>query len=390
MRGAVLTSVDGGLSWTRSSLPAVTAPLGEVACVGVRCVATSPANAVSAGGSTIVSVNTGTTWHDHSPSAVVTAISAISCTTKQRCAAIESTQYGPVLAASSDLGRAWTTTPLTEMPWTLTCSSRECLALSSPGGAGWQIVPDTLFTLPAGATHWRAVSDARFDAVSDLNCDGLSCVAYSAHYGSSGARPVLLTSDDGGGTWTRRQAPLGTSLDAATCPTTTACIAIGSPPSSAADAGNSLESNDVFATSNDGRSWSLIADTPAAMNANAPQNVQTSEITCSSASTCLAFTGSGVARTTDGGRSWADIYAAYYPVESYVLSCSTSTACLISGSIGGSNVKTSRNDGDSWATYAMPVGIDDLSASCTPSGGCLAAGLRSKTRAPVLIAGSLG
>jgi photosystem II stability/assembly factor-like uncharacterized protein len=203
---------------------------------------------------------------------------------------------------------------------------------------------------------------------------------------SSAASPatVIVATKDGGLKWTS-QAVSGSvtpQLSGISCPTTRACIAVGSN-------GASLPGSDVvYTTADGGREWSSAAAPPGALDMRSVQ--------CASVSDCTAIVSSGslfaTAHTTDFAQTWqteGNLPTGFFGNGN--LWCSAAGTCLVAGYVpttaghGQGAVALSTDGGQSWALATVPAGVGLLqSAVCPTATTCLAAGTTGTTISDVV------
>jgi photosystem II stability/assembly factor-like uncharacterized protein len=191
-RAAILTSNDGGLTWSTQNAPSgVTGDLHAVEAVGANT-----AVAVGTGARLIRTTNGGTTWTTQSlPNGVTADLRAVSFGTSTRGCAVG--DDGLILLTSD--GASWTrkvvsghTGPLFAIDfvganhaWAVGTSGR--ILSTTDAGANWQVQD-----VPTG-TH------ATLRAVHFAN----TSIGWAVGDGGT-----ILSTKDGGATWTRRDAPL--------------------------------------------------------------------------------------------------------------------------------------------------------------------------------------
>ncbi len=245
---AVATS-DGGSSWTPVAIPTSGYGFSSVWCLddqhcwvaeGLPTTVPEPV-----GNEVLTTTDGGATWSSSSaiaptvPDASGLGLTSITCPTTTVCTAVgdEIQEEGApiavpvitgVIATSSDGGRAWSsqTSPDYFMYAVACMTSTNCVTgsaggllhlQSADGGGSWSATP---ISVP-GLNAWP-------DAIS---CpDSLHCTA--AGLLENGASPTpatpLLSTSDGGNTWYLESTDAGLlELDAVSCPTVTVCWAAG-------------------------------------------------------------------------------------------------------------------------------------------------------------------
>jgi photosystem II stability/assembly factor-like uncharacterized protein len=173
-QGAIAVSNDGGTTWTAANVPAKTGPLQSVACASVTlCVAagttsTTVSAVVPAHGEMLTSQDGGQTWTPSPARPSVDAVFGIACPSPRICAMVGTKWVGnPAVgtggvAQSHDGGSSFfaSTTEYTPLPLTaLDCpSTRACIGVG--GNTLAQIAltkakagASTTVTTPAGGVH---------------------------------------------------------------------------------------------------------------------------------------------------------------------------------------------------------------------------------------------
>ncbi len=179
-----------------------------------------------------------------------------------------------------------------------------------------------------------------------------ACLAGGAN--SQNSAGVVLSSTDGGATWSPVSLPSGTEpVTALQCTAGTGCL-VGAGAR-------------VLQTTDLGASWTTTVAVGMGLS---------SEFTCPTATECFEV-GSGdssegqVDETTDGGATnWRSVASSAKYL--FTVSCSTATRCLT----GGYNPGTlATSDGTSWVLQPFPSGVSGLAAiSCATVSDCVAVG----------------
>jgi hypothetical protein len=201
--------------------------------------------------------------------------------------------------------------------------------------------------------------------------------------GLAGNGAIILSSSDGGSTWTPSSIPPGVSgIESIACPTATRCIGVGSL---------------VIVSNDGGQTWQI-----------APVNggvIQLTSISCASSTTCISVGPNplGVSQpsapgdaveTTDGGSTFQKVTLPSSTASLFEVSCSSSSTCTAAGATGtGASTPTflgSSTGGATWSTQTAPTGFSAVSGIACPSGGqCIAVG-RTSAGASVATATSGG
>jgi photosystem II stability/assembly factor-like uncharacterized protein len=302
---AIATTTDGGETWTPVTLPAAVSG-SRLSCLTAT---TCALLGTGAGGSSVFLHTTdgGRTWSSGSGPAAVTSndfVGGLTCTTATRCTAIVMPHLvavgsGDIMSlTTSDGGQSWSEAPLPAgfngIPDGLTCTSEgDCIvvgsdkgfpggdagaAYSRDGGATW-----TSSTVPPGTSGLHAVS-----------CSGSFCIASSLRSSSSTERSIL-TSSDGGATWSEVTT---TGLASHVMPFTT--------------------------------SFSCATNTDCWTGGTVPQPGGGSAVQISDAQGLLA-------QSLDGGHTWQDAELPSTARAVMSLSCPTATDCFALAVVGNAN-----------------------------------------------------
>ena len=232
----IIATTDGGASWALQNAP--TGPDDQVRAVSC----TSVQHCVAVGyGFIDVTTNGGATWVA-SPSLPNTQtlnppLDAVSCGSPTTCVAMG----GSSSLVSSDGGSTWTPEPVPTGVIGVngvSCSDgTHCVAVSyvTTDGAGTPIPPGILVSTDGGSS-WAADSTVSPDLVELLavSCPtSTACTAVGDSGTYIGTSPssiggVVLQSTDGGGSWSTASLPAGTSQQAGvSCPTAATCTSVG-------------------------------------------------------------------------------------------------------------------------------------------------------------------
>ncbi len=398
--GAMLTSVNGGASWTgrRSSttktLAAVSCPsvslcvvVGEAGTVltstdagstwtnrvsgtsddldGVTCLSNSVCLAVG-GGRILASTNAGASWSPHSmPPGTYDALQTVTCFTSSGCVAVG--ESGAILA-SADGGATWATraSGTNNNLYGVACpSSTRCVAVgmngtvlaSADGGATWHAGSSgTTQSLRgvscAGPTRCLAVGDdgairssidggGSWSSSSAGTDDAFTAVACPSTTDCLAATPRgVLTTTDGGVRWSIWTPAASTALNGVSCPSTTSCVAVGYSGAEAAGILTSVDS---------GRSWSNRATSSAST---------LEAVSCPSARICVAVGNDGLDLTSaDGGVTWTSRHSGIKDTSLYGVSCPSTRVCIAVGGELNGIVLSSHDGGVTWSTYES---FDDI------------------------------
>ena len=178
----------------------------------------------------------------------------------------------------------------------------------------------------------------------------------------SSVATVIDATTNGGRTWKAQQVAGGSTpqLSSVSCPTATECMAVGSNGASLPGSGV------VITTSDGGATWS-----PAA----APQNaLVVSSVTCASPTDCTAIVSDGTstwsAHSPDFGQSWqqeGNLPAGFLPGND--ITCIAGGICIDAGYVPTTNghgqgaVAVSADGGQTWALASVPAGTGVLQST---------------------------
>jgi photosystem II stability/assembly factor-like uncharacterized protein len=231
---------------------------------------------------------------------------------------------------------------------------------------------------PAGTGELGAVSCA--DA---LHCWAVGIPGPNAPATTAAPVTVIAATVNGGRTWFAQSPPLPAppELSGISCPTFTSCMAVGS---TGAVPGAGI----VLTTRNGGITWTTSTVPTGAFVLDS--------VLCTSLTACTAITSDGTntwsARTVDFGQTW--VQQGNLPVgfsNPRTLSCTAAGTCLVAGYAptttghGQGAIVISADGGQTWAAATVPPNLGVLqSASCAGAGSCLAVGTTSTTVSDVV------
>jgi len=270
--GLVVTSVDGGTTWSQQHVPTGVGPLNDVSCLSaLTCIAVG-------NGQVVGTIDGGVSWVPHPLGQG--PITGIACGGAHTCVAVGTDTTTNTFCASgmayttTDSGKSWNATKLgCFTPSGISCplaSFCEVIGQQTSGGAQFGQV---MGTVDAGL-HW----EVQYKLIGGVtNLGGISCPTANVCtvVGGSLKTPILGTSD-GGKTWAAQASPPPpAALEAVGCANTQSCQAVAS--------------NYALTTANGGQTWGTQVP---------PQTVaQWSAVTCPSPSECI---GVGVAGISAG------------------------------------------------------------------------------------------
>ena len=228
---------------------------------------------------------------------------------------------------------------------------------------------------PAGTGQLDAVTCA-----GPTHCWAVGALGPSSATGTTTSVPpaaatVIDATIDGGKTWTAQSLTLNPApaLTAVSCPSVRLCMAAGLSTSGTAGV--------VVTTGDGGASWSQAAVPTGA--------IDVSGVVCASPTDCTAIATDGTtfwsARSTDFGQTWereGDLPAGLLDASN--LSCALGAACLVTGYTattaghGQGAIAISTDGGSTWTAAVVPAGTGLLQdAICATTSSCLAVGTTS-------------
>jgi photosystem II stability/assembly factor-like uncharacterized protein len=230
---------------------------------------------------------------------------------------------------------------------------------------------------PAGTGELGAVSCA----------DALHCwaVGVAGPNATTTAAPVtvIAATANGGLTWSAQplSLPAPPELSGIACPTTRACIAVGST-------GVVPGAGIVLTTRDGGRTWAAATVPTGAF--------VLASVTCSAVTLCTAITSDGTntwsAQTTDFAQTWTqegNLPAGFSNPRA--LFCTATATCLVAGysptttGHGRGAIVISADGGQTWASATVPPNAGVLQdATCPTASTCLAVGTTSTTVSDVV------
>jgi photosystem II stability/assembly factor-like uncharacterized protein len=243
-----------------------------------------------------------------------------------------------VVVTTDDAGALWNPTPtpagaLTVM--SVWCASpSDCLAIVGDGSQLWS-AQSTDF----GQT-WQRFGDlpGSFVGGDDLSCGigGTCLVAGYVPTTSGHGQGAVALSADGGQTWALASVPTGAGiLQSAVCPSASACLAAGTQSTTVSDVVPAR--GELLSSADGGHTWTTTTGAPP-VDSVYDMACPTAEV-CAMVGTHWAGTppvGTGaVAQSADGGATFKASPAAYIPITLTALSCPTPALCV---AVGGDTV----------------------------------------------------
>jgi large repetitive protein len=302
---AALVTTNGGASWT--GFTGSWASFIDV--TSISCVSTSVCWAAGIGqgsaGEVIESTNGGQTWTEKSPAFLAdsggtrtpNAIDCVSVTTCWLAGVSQATSQGPEVDETTDGGATWTA--FSNLPaiakydpdGTYTLNGISCtsaLACVLVGGLNYPDGKAQVIATTDGGATWSLSPDAtlaglqQLDSVSCLPVSGALPTCHAAGDTAAASGAAEITSTDGGVTWHGvRTDDTSGGLDSISCPDVQHCWAAGVGTEQA-----------LLGTGDGGSSWTAVtSDT----------SNEAGQVSCATASFCVAVTDNGLWVTTSGG-----------------------------------------------------------------------------------------
>lgn len=235
----ILVSADGGATWRNRTSGAGRAlssssQLQSVDCPSVTsCVAVGYTHGrTSWNGTTLVltSSNGGRTWSRHGPKGTY-SLDGVSCPKPRVCVAVSNQSPSPGILRTTD---GWTrftarSIHLDDAPlFSVDCRLPTCVAVGHYG---------TIVTSADSGTTWRiqrrspTASGLATESYTTVTCTSVrECVTVGAVWDSRSRRFVrglLLTTVDGGRSWSRQPVAMTNQANGVSCPSRTTCVLVG-------------------------------------------------------------------------------------------------------------------------------------------------------------------
>ncbi len=264
--------------------------------------------------------------------------------------------------------------PSSAFGWDVSCpSAARCVVLEQ--GSSSQGLPHSLLvtTNVAGTAPTLASLPPSASAVG---LTGISCPTSRRCYAVG--NNVMLTSDDGGRTWTSTQSqPIDAQESIISCPSESTCYVVAHAPGE-----DELTPAHVSVTYDGGHNWHAVASIGSAPF---PQ-----EFECPTDSFCVGWsehTGSAfVPSTSDGGQSWANWQlpgaagGTYMPTSVW---CDEDRACVVgaivrqdpSQPLGTPVVLTTPDAGEHWSAHPLGTSsptTESVVVACSTRSDCVA------------------
>ena len=395
--GAVNTfykTTDGGKTWFPSN--------GDM--ISIACTSPSTCVEVGDGGRIKRTTDGGSTWSD-AASPFNKGLTQVRCPSDSICYATG--DRGTVLR-SSDGGSTWVFlssldgNPLYGLacPTAAVCYATDIYAhvmKTSDGGTSWTM-QRTPVTTPGLAVPGSGGPNP-FAGLFGISCPTAdTCVAVGG-FPPAGTDPPIVTTTDGGNTWTLRTSNSGTGnyLHAVAClPATTQCWAVGRGGSIVTTTNLTTWTKVVSGTTNmldsitcptaafcaaSGQSGTIDVFNGSGWTAATGNGggVFLAGVTCADASTCYAVGKQGVTiTTTNGGTSWSQQAGGGTTQQMNAVSCSSNDACVAVGNAG--TILQTSNGGQLWLARASGTTSSLNAVACPSTTACIAAGAAGTLR----------
>jgi photosystem II stability/assembly factor-like uncharacterized protein len=355
--GRIRTTADGGNTWSDA-----TSPFNK-ALTQVQCPGGGVCYAAGDRGTVLKSVDGGTTW-SYLQSTDGNPIYGLSCPSATVCYATDI--YAHVIK-TSDGGATWTwqQTPVTTP------------GLNVPGSGG----PNP------------------FAGLFGISCsDENTCVAVGG-FPPSGTDPPIVTTTDGGVTWTRQTSNSGANnyLHSVSClPGTTTCTAVGrggsivtttdlvtwtkvtSGTTNMLNSVTCLSTSFCVASGQNGTIDIFNGSTWTATTGNGG-GVFLASVSCADASTCYSAGKQGVTlATTNGGGSWTQQAGGGTVQTMNAVSCADANTCVAVGTNG--TVLRTATGGQTWLPQTSGTTSSLTGVSCRSATTCVAVGAAGTVR----------
>jgi photosystem II stability/assembly factor-like uncharacterized protein len=344
------TAVSASAAGTGPALP------GEN-LLGVSCASTLNCVVVGSymsknGAFVVTTANAGNTWGGKTVFDNLNALQGISCPSTSSCIAVAN-QGG--LARTTDGGATWSTVSVSTPPQLLAvscASTMNCVAVGD----------DLALVTTDGGMVWTEHAIGGIGGPAGISCAStLDCVAVGYTIDFSG---VIDITTDGGVTWSSQTAPTAlpnSPLLGVSCPSVSHCVATGAANNAGVAAGGV-----ILTTSDGGETWTSQA-VPSGLD-------DMQRVSCASISDCVAVgnaNSDGVPLTTaDGGTTWT---RRPFPTAIVLrdISCASTLNCVADGaydSDGHGAIVTTTNGGASWSSPTGTSGVTCAGLSGTSTG----------------------
>ncbi len=345
----LFASTDGGNSWVDQ--PATNGYLffqiscySAISCFAIDC---------DGGSIRVAQTSDGVTWTvtDVLPISRIT-LDSLSCYSTSCMLVGANNASEPIAIVSSNDGSTWTSIGVSTSNTVSTLSSESCastlcvaaggnsLEVSKDSGSSWSL-----------ASLSSNLSSAQFNSVSCPSV--LTC--YIA--GSLSGLPLVISSFDGGNSWTSQilSIPISgissSSLVSISCPESSSCMVIGN------FTGSSMNGSVVFSTTNSGVNWNYSSS----FEANGITSVNS--VSCPATGVCWVTRGSiNAFETKDNGATWTSVFITIGINNSATVTdgvCPTVTKCYF--------FDTTNFEVITWNNGSESVHFIPMSASTSPA-----------------------
>jgi photosystem II stability/assembly factor-like uncharacterized protein len=200
----------------------------------------------------------------------------------------------------------------------------------------------------------QAYSNSTMTGVSCWSAAG--CVAVGWYAGGNSKLGLVYRTTDGGTSWNRVSLSPTGDIDSVSCPSASHCVAVG-------EDSNNEGLGRAILTTDGGRRWTVTS-----MSLPGGDHFGATTVDCPSSSICFSGGGGGVAKSTDGGRTWKTegINPQAYDTVMQV-DCPTTSVC--DAAANGHLLRTT-NGGASWTQQLAPINAIYWGVSCPTASTC--------------------
>jgi|GEM_PF-959295 len=398
---AVGTS-NGGTTWSVLRIFPNLTDLNGVDCTSsLTCIAVGDRDGPSATGTVGAVISTadgGKTWTEHGLPHNTYSFNAITCSTSSDCVAVGTfltsgahASYDAQVITTSDAGAHWTlrrtegTSDLTGVQCT---SPLDCMAVGDELEHGSRIERAEVLYSTDGGQSWVT---HMLRGVSGI-VDGLSCTAQSScelvgtQRPANGAYPgsgFAGSTTNGGASWSRQTLPTGIDdLFGVSCGSRHVCIAVGANQAS----GQAV----VVRSTDSGTTWHEVADpwhATSLVNVSCASSLDCVAVGGTSTPPDHAFNRGAIESTVNGGRSWkARTFGPRFASMAGV-SCPTRLVCDVAGGALLSEtgpddrafVLRTTDQGKEWKSLPLPGDVTSLAGvTCNSALSCVIFGQAAK------------
>jgi len=367
---AIFRTTDSGATWTRQKVAATTPAISAVSCPTTRfCLASytssyfgDPVDQGSEG--YLETVDGGAHWATGS---TVTDGGAATCAGPSRCYTVA--DYTGPIARTTNGGATWQDLSMRglESVGLISCVRRStCFEVGTTSGSGaGRLEFGKIVGFGARVIHVDALPRLKSFYPSELSCPNVSsCALVGNLYNNTGVD--VVTTSDGGATWTIRRLPLPPPFGPSTlsCANANYCVVAETSTAPGAVPGAPLTAT----TENDGRTWSV-------------STVPYSEgrLSCPSAGACFMVSGNAVLVRTPHSMVWSPIEIPTGRGPLAAVACSSATTCI---TLGSGVIERSVDGGGTWTASQNGAQLGGL--ACPTTTICLATGRDPATSQDVI------